>query len=32
VLAIVGELDVTVVAFATVEILSTHLVEPDRGS
>jgi hypothetical protein len=31
VLAIVGELDVTVVALDTGEILSAHRIEPDRG-
>ena len=31
VLAIVGELDVTVVALDTGEVLSTHRIEPDRG-
>jgi hypothetical protein len=31
VLAIVDEQEVTVVALDTGEILSTHLIEPDRG-
>ena len=32
VLAIVGEHEVTVVALDTGEVLSTHLIEPDRRS
>jgi hypothetical protein len=31
VLAIVDELEVTVVALDTGEILSAHLIEPDKG-